>query len=163
MKPRPIRIEGNTAYVKLTRGYEAIIDAASIPDVAGVNWYALVTRGMVYAVRSDRSRTILMHRHIARTPDGLQTDHVNGDGLDNRLENLRHATASENQHNKTAYANNTSGYKGVSWKSAASKWQAVIKVYGKQIHIGVYADPADAGIAYREAAERFHGRFARVE
>ena len=114
---RPIRIDGVLAFITLTKGYEAVIDVADVPLVAGYNWYALVMPRTVYAARNDRSgpkkRNVFMHRVILGEPEGLQTDHKDGNGLNNTRDNLREATISQNGSNRRIGCNNTSGYKGV--------------------------------------------------
>lgn len=95
-KIRTIRVEGNIAYVPLTHGHEAIIDACDASLVDAFNWYARVRPHTVYAVRTTRSgmvkRDSRMHRAIMGDPDGFEVDHINGNGLDNRRDNLRLAT-----------------------------------------------------------------------
>ena len=67
----------------------------------------------VYAVGGDRGRTVLLHRVIAGTPVGMETDHRDRDGLNNRRSNLRNATIAQNRQNAAISADNTSGVKGV--------------------------------------------------
>jgi len=57
---------------------------------------------------------------------------------------------------------NTSGFRGVSWNSRAGKWKAAIVVRGRTRHLGFFADAAEAGAVYEEAAAREFGEFARV-
>ena len=90
-----------------------------------------------------------------------QIDHINGIKSDNRIVNLRLATLSQNQHNRTAYANNTSGYKGV-MLDVSGKWMARIKLNGKSHYLGTFDAPADAHAAYIEAATRMHGPFCNT-
>lgn len=89
-------------------------------------------------------------------PDG-EIDHINRNPSDNRIENLRIATATENARNKGDYANNKSGYRGVTWHKSSSKWMAQIKVFKKNIHLGLFNDPAEAGAAYQAAREKYFG------
>ncbi len=171
---RPIRVEGDVAYVPLTQGYEAIIDAADVHLVDGVNWYALVVRRRdksvwsVYAQWRGRGKngclsTVYLHRVIAGTPDHMMTDHVSGDGLDNRRANLRHATCADNQHNSKKAINNTSGIKGVHWNKQAGKWRAQIQVNRRRMTVGAFTNIDDAAAAYAEASARLHGEFGRTE
>lgn len=88
-------------------------------------------------------------------------DHKNLNKSDNRWNNLRIATASQNQANRRAGRNNTSGFKGVSWSKQAKKWRSRFKKDGKETHIGYFDTPEDASLAYSNAAKRIHGEFAR--
>ena len=164
---RPIRVDGDVAYVTLTMGYEAIIDAADIHLVGGVSWRANKSRNAVYAAhhkRRDGKRSfITMHRVIVSAPENMSVDHINGDGLDNRRANLRLATNAENMWNMRRPARNTSGYKGVSWNKRISKWKAQIQVKGKIMHLGSFDDPQKAHAAYCDAAARHFGEYARTE
>jgi hypothetical protein len=164
---RPVRVVGSLAYVPLTRGYEAVIDACDVPLVDEFNWYARPHRKTVYALRNDYSgespRTVFMHRIIADTPDGFQTDHIDGNGLNNRRDNLRHATNSQNQHNRPAYKTNKSGFKGVCWLKTQKKWQAQISCKGKKHHLGNFDCPELAHEAYVAASKKLHGKFSKTE
>lgn len=163
---RPIRIEGKVAYVPLSRGYEAIIDAADVPLVESYNWCAMVDGHTVYAVRTDytgpKQRKVYLHRLIMGEPEGLQVDHRDGNGLDNRRANLREATPSQNLHNQRLSRANTSGYKGVEWHKAKGKWRARIMINGKQRYLGLFATAEDAYAAYCKASAELHGEFGRT-
>ena len=85
-----------------------------------------------------------------------EIDHVDGDGLNNRIANLREATHSENQQNKSVFKNNSSGFPGVSWHKRSKKWQAFIG-YGKsRKFLGHYKDKELAYAAYVDAKARLH-------
>jgi hypothetical protein len=172
-KARQIRIDGDIAYIPLTRGYEAIIDAADVSLVDGHNWYAHVSKRAdgtiwtVYAYRNHRKdgkkTTIQLHRVILNTPDELKGDHRNGDGLDCRRVNLRLATSTENNRNARTPITNTSGAKGVYWNKRDGKWYARIRADGALRHLGLFSDIADAAAAYAQASRKLHGDFGRVE
>ncbi|WP_081275724.1 HNH endonuclease [Stenotrophomonas maltophilia] len=83
-------------------------------------------------------------------------DHINGNRDDNRLSNLRLATYAQNQQNRGIDRRNTSGFPGVSWDAKLGKWRAKICVNRKQIHIGSFATPEEAGEAYRLAKQKHH-------
>ena len=164
---RPIRIDGNIAYVPLTKGYEAIIDAADVPLISAWNWTTVVGRSNIYAFRSywadKNKRTLYLHRAIMGEPEGFQVDHINGNGLDNRRANLRLATGSQNQHNRGANLHNTSGFKGVTWHKEAQKWQAQVALGGKNKYLGRYNTAEAAHAAYAEASAKYHGKFGRLQ
>jgi hypothetical protein len=165
-KVRPIRVEGNIAFVPLTKGYEAVIDAADVHLVDGRNWCAMALRHTAYAQRTDCSgpkpRTVYLHRAIMGEPDGFQVDHIDSDGLNNRRLNLREATGSQNQHNQRLAKHNTSGLKGVTWHKAAGKWQAQIKLKGKQRFLGLHATLEAAHATYAAASAALHKEFGRI-
>jgi hypothetical protein len=163
-----IRVKGDVAYVSLTQGYEAVIDVGDIPLVSPYKWCVLVCKNTIYAVRGTRrgengypARNICMHRVIAGTQEGFETDHINGNGLDNRRCNLRNTSRAQNSLNTGVKKNNTSGYKGVDWSKTRKKWRARIRVNGERIGLGYYGSPEEAGAAYNEAAKIYHGEFAR--
>jgi hypothetical protein len=163
-KVRPIRIEGDVAYVPLTQGYEAIIDAEDVPLVEGYNWCVsrISKTPNRYAQRcvGISPFTYMMHRVIMGVDDPkVHIDHIDGNGLDNRKVNLRFATALENQWNKGRNKNNSSGYKGVSYNKRAGKWKSRIKEDKKEIHLGYFDTPEEAYEAYCKAAKELHGEF----
>ena len=93
-----------------------------------------------------------------------QTDHIDGDRVNNRIENLREATNTVNQRNRRMLDSNTSGVVGVHWYKRYSKWQAEIGTGGKQNHLGYFKNKQDA-IDVRKAAEigyDYHENHGRV-
>ena len=89
-------------------------------------------------------------------------DHINNRGTDNRIKNLRPATAQQNPKNQKLKEGGTSPLKGVSWHKKSQKWQAQIRSDGKSIYLGTYDHQEDAYFAYCEAALRLHGEFANL-
>lgn len=81
-------------------------------------------------------------------------DHINGDRADNRWENLRLATRSQNMLNKNNALrhDNVSGYRGVSWREETGKWHARITIDGKIVLLGDFRNKEDA-VEARKAAE----------
>jgi len=100
--------------------------------------------------RDGKWVTVLMHRLINNTLDGLETDHINNEKLDNRKCNLRSVTRSVNEHNKPEAAYNTSGAKGVCWDKNRGKWKARININGKTHNIGRYEKFDEAVTARKE-------------
>ncbi len=91
--------------------------------------------------------------------DGYQIDHIDGDGCNNRLSNLRLVSGSDNCRNKRENASNTSGCCGVSYMKKAGKWMAYINIIkNKQSRIGLF-DTLEEAIAARKKAERDYGYF----
>ena len=152
--------------VPLSRGYVALIDAADWPLVSQHRWYSEIKDRTKYARTtrfSGQNRIyVYMHRLIVGEPAGLQVDHRDGNGLNNRRSNLRVATGSQNQMNKGAMPNSTSPFKGVSWNSNAGKWAAVIRKNRKNYYLGLFVDEAKAARRYDDAARVMFGEFARL-
>lgn len=90
-------------------------------------------------------------------------DHINGDRADNRICNLREADDKQNAWNTRRPKHNVSGIKGVSWDEANQQWRASITVNGKGINLGRYTDKEDAAQAYRAAATRYFGEYAKCD
>jgi hypothetical protein len=101
-----------------------------------------------------------MHNAILGRVSGKMTDHRNGITLDNQRHNLRHCTNAENSRNRKLHKNNTSGYKGVSWRKKENKWYTNITVNRKNLHIGGFSCLVKAAKAYDEAARKHFGDFA---
>lgn len=100
----------------------------------------------------DTARKTRLHRFIVKLSDpALIVDHMNGDTLDNRKQNLRIITRAENNKNMRKHINNTSGYTGVMFKDGL--WVANIEISNKKLYIGGYDTKSEANIAYRAAAK----------
>ena len=148
--------------IPLTQGREALVDACDYNFLMQWKWCITVNG---YATRNLKSRGMLtMHRAVVGRYRGnfQQVDHINGDRIDNRRSNLRHATASQNGRNRGKNKNNTSGHKGVWWNKRRKKFYAAIKVNRKSIHLGVFDDPKKASEVYKQAALELHKEFANV-
>ena len=104
-------------------------------------------------------RVILERMLDSKIPQGMQVDHINGKKLDNRRENLRLATQSENQANSSARIG-IYGLKGV--QPHRRKWQARIQKNKKRIYIGLYDTKEEAGLAYNKKAIELFGEFANL-
>jgi hypothetical protein len=89
-------------------------------------------------------------------------DHINCNRDDNRLSNLRLADLTQNQANRPPGKNNTSGFKGVSWRRREKRWTAEITRHGQKIQLGTFLRAEDAAEAYRKAALEHFGEFARA-
>jgi len=90
-------------------------------------------------------------------------DHRDGNRKNNSWNNLRECSRSKNAANQKRRADNSSGFKGVSWAAHAKKWRAQIVVDGDSIHLGYHETRELARLAYIEATDRLNGQFARIE
>lgn len=148
------------ARIKLTQGKYALVDLEDVETLSKNKWSYDAHGGV--ARTGIKGKTVLMHRLIMGAPHGVEVDHINLDTLDNRKENLRIATRSQNAANRRRQSNNTSGYKGVSWNKQRKKWHAYICVENKAITIGRFHSPKEAALAYNKAALTFFGEYARL-
>lgn len=118
-----------------------------------------------YSVICIGDRQYLAHRVVWLYTYGewpnLPIDHINGNRSDNRVENLRLATHSDNQKNRKKGKNNTSGYVGVSWSASHKKWLSSTVLNGKSKFLGRYSTKEEAAIAYINFAKVEHGKYYR--
>lgn len=118
----------------------------------GLNGNKYLANRLAYAV----------HNNIEISDLPRQIDHKDRNTQNNRPQNLRPATHSENICNTGIAKNNTSGFKGVSFKKQTGRWMAKIKIHGKQIHLGYFDTALEASLVRNKAAEKLHGEFARA-
>lgn len=118
-----------------------------------------------YIVLTYKGKKYLAHRlaYAFMTgefpPEGYEVDHIDGNTTNNTWSNLRLATHSQNMHNSKLRANNSSGYKGVTWHKHANKWIAQIQVNGNQIYLGSFNSAEEANSAVMQARVKLHQEF----
>lgn len=155
--------EPDRKLIQLTRGQLAIVDKHDFEELNRYKWHA-TAQG--YAVRriteNGKQLAVYMHRVILKTPKGMDTDHKNGNRLDNRRANLRTATRSQNNHNIGLRRVNRFGMKGVSAETQRGKYRATIMISKVSHYLGSFKTPEEAYTVYCEAATRLHGEFARL-
>jgi hypothetical protein len=145
--------EGHFVWVRASSNRISVGDRAGC---LGVNGY--------WSIRLD-GNLYYEHRlawlwHHGKFPD-IDLDHIDGDKWNNRIENLREATMSENIANSRLSQANHSGRKGVSWNKRLGRWHAYIVVSGKRKHLGFFETLDEASAAYADAAREAFGEFAR--
>lgn len=144
----------------LPDGTEFLIDDEDIPKIFNQSWHIFHSRGKIYIRGWDKKirKKVFIHRVIMSVTDRKdQVDHINGDTLDNRKQNLRVCNNSQNTMNRNKPKSNTSGFKGVS--KSGNKWMANIRSNGIQNYLGTFLTKEDAAKAYNEAVTIFHGEF----
>jgi hypothetical protein len=139
-------------------------------DLFAERWSSFYARTDAhYAYRWKNYKRVWMHRVIVERVLGRELlpseeiDHKDGDGLNNRRDNLRVATRTQNMQNKRINRSSVTKLKGVDYHAKSNAWRARITVNGKVIHLGFFATPDLAFAAYREAAETHFGEFARLK
>jgi hypothetical protein len=140
------------------RGYNG---GVRIGDVAG--WISTKGYRKIRIDGREYRAARLAWLYMAGEWPKAEIDHIDGDRADDRFCNLREATASQNLANAPMRADNTSGFKGVSWCKRAGKWRAHIKINGKSRTLGRFATPERAFIAYMLEAWKHYGDFARID
>lgn len=148
------RVEGDIVYISCKGDkteYEVEIDIEDLPTVDSFKGTWCVIRGycsiLHYNPETRETKRIQMHRLLMEFPEGLQVDHIDRRGWNNRRSNLRVVSDQENKYNRGIQRNNTSGYKGVSYSKRDNVWRAYIQVKGKQIRLGQYEDAVSAALA----------------
>jgi len=109
-----------------------------------------------------KGKYLMVHRaiwvmHNGEIPDGYIIDHIDRNRANNKIENLRLVTPTENNFNREKQSNNKSGRKGVSWHKQKGKWVAQIKIEGRNKFLGFFDSLEEASKVYQEQAKVLHG------
>ena len=148
--------------VYLTKGGITLVDDQDYEKVNAYKWFRKKNNyGGEMAMTTNGPKEYL-HRLIMDPPKGMNVDHINGNGLDNRRANLRICTPAENSRNSKIYSNNTSGFKGLTWHKGSKKWTVRITKNYKRVHVGYFTDVIEAAQAYNLAATKYFGEFAKL-
>lgn len=148
--------------INLSQGKETIVDDSDYDLVMKYKWHFKKAFFSGYATGWVGNGKMRLHSYLMKPPLGYVVDHINGDPLDNRRENLRIVKPIENNRNRRMNENNTTGFRGVYWYTRYSKWVARINVSGKKLHLGYFTDKIEAANAYDQAALKYYGDFAHV-
>lgn len=161
-RPPHICACGETAFVRLTGPWTAVVDADDMPLFERGRWTACINKaGDPYAGRTESGKKVYLHKVILPVGEGMVPDHQNRNTLDCRRRNLRSATHSQNQMNSEGRPRKRkSKYKGVARRNDRDKWCATIRAEKKKIFIGYYDTEEAAAKAYDAKAIELHKEFA---
>lgn len=153
--------------IQLTQDKVTVVDDADFDWLSQWKWFAHFNFYNWYAARTvwqldGKSHTVKMHRIIIAAGDGTEIDHIDGDGLNNRRDNLRVVTHQQNMFNRSTTRKNISGFKGVTWHKRDLIWQVNIGCNGKTKYLGSFHDAEEAARVYDAAARKLFGEFARL-
>ncbi len=149
------------AIIKTKKGEEILVDDSDYEWLSKFTWYIDSIGYARRHLRVDGKYTkIRMHQEIMNTPSRHDTDHTNGNRLDNRRCNLRVCTRSENSSNRGANSNNKTRLKGVSKNVDCETFRAEITVNKQKIYLGSFCTPEEAQQAYIAASLEYHGAFS---
>ena len=156
-----------TVKIPLSRGIFALIDESDLPLIEKHKWHVNKSPYNIHAATNIKQenkqwKLFKMHRFILNAPKEMQVDHINHDGLDNRRENLRLCTPSQNSANRRARKNGTSKFRGVSWHKVDRKWMVALAKEGRIEYVGRFENEIEAAKAYNTKAIELHGAFAHL-
>jgi len=142
--------------IPLTKGHVALVDDEDFEALSRFHWQFLSGYRTGYAIRSKKPvpGRLLMHREIMKCPAGLEVDHVNGDGLDNRRENLRLATHTLNLRNYVHQKRNRKHDLPMGVSPVGKKFGARIMRNRRLFWLGNYDTPQQASEVYQAARRK---------
>jgi len=134
------------------------IDEADLETIRPYTWLICNDAPRFYALTYINRKPVRMHQMLTGFP---KTDHKDGNGLNNKRDNLRVCNSNQNQHNRRKHKTGSSKYKGVRL-TPTGKWQARIKFHSKEIYIGSFDFEIDAAKAYDSKAKELFGEFCNT-
>jgi hypothetical protein len=170
--PSEIEIFNDHAEIVLTDRYgaekaRALIDLGDVDAVSDHRWVAdrrdCATYVRGYPAGNRGAGLVYLHRFLVGPGDKLTVDHWNGDGLDNRRENIRAVTQGQNNQNRAMSPKNKSGHRGVHWDADRGKWFAQVRDNGRAVALGRFDDIEEAARVATEARERLYENFQTRE
>lgn len=146
---------------------DLLLDDTDKLRLRGIKFHIVRTnkKGKEYVTFNKNSKTVYLHRFLLNAESGQEVDHINGNGIDNRRNNLRICTHRQNQLNQKKRKNCISKFKGVSLKNDHGRkksWIARIHVNGKTKILGYFLTEIEAALKYNDAAKKHYGEFAKL-
>ena len=146
--------DGKLYWKKVAHSNKQYLVGKEVGSIHKTGYRHVTWMGKIHKVH--RLIFLLEHGYLPK-----EIDHINGDRQDNRLENLREVTRSENQFNKAMCSNNTSGFRGVNWHKHSKSWVVRVCTKGKTKILGYFKDLELAGLVADEARNLYHGKYAK--
>lgn len=151
------------AEIILSDGKIAIVDDCDFERLSKFKWQSFTRGKCTYARRSVKvkreTKNFSMHNEIL----GLKNiDHIDGNGLNNKRDNMRPCSHVENMRNRRKHIFKTSKFKGVAWKKTHQKFESYIRMAGTLIPLGYFDSQKEAAEIYNLAAALFFGKFAKL-
>lgn len=153
-----------TKSFQLPNGSTVLVDDIDFPLALQYKWQFCkgYAKRDVWIPETQTKHSVYLHRELLGVATGVQVDHRNGNGLDNRRKNLRPCTQQQNQFNSHKKAATSSTYKGVTYSPKRSKWIGQLMVDRKTHNLGYFLTEMAAALAYDRAALHFFGEFANL-
>lgn len=148
--------------LRTTDGFLFLVPAECKERVMTRKWTRRKSKKTCYVIATDNQEERRLHRWLVGAKPGDWCDHINHRGMDNRMENIRLVSASQNAMNriKKPWKEDVmpaSQYKGIHLRKPENVWRAVICKNGKRTNLGDYDNEIDAALAYDRAAKLIHG------
>ena len=145
--------------------FKVLFDLEDYGFISSQKWMINKSKGSktyynFYVMNHDRK---LLHRLLMDSPNRMIIDHINGDSMDNRKENLRICTIRDNSKNNKMHKHNKSGHKGVFWYyyNNVNKWKVYICVNNERMNLGYYDTYEEACKVREDAEKKYFGEFNR--
>lgn len=145
--------------IPLLRGGYTLVDKEDYDKYSKYVWYKNAQGRVVSVLKGKARPPVRLHRVIMNAPKGYEVDHINHNPLDNRRENLRICTHSQNMKNLKLRCDNSTGYRGVSPYGKSGKFRCTITCDGKTYYFNSFDTPEEAYERYKEMSKKLHGEY----
>lgn len=142
-------MESEIVKIQFSNGQIGIFDYCDLPILAKFKWYPVKKHNCWYIYANTENSTTTFHKEKMRPPKGMEVDHIDGNGLDNRELNLRISSHMMNQNNFTRPVENgsKSQYRYVNWCNTRQQWRVQITFNNKTKTIGSFSNEIEAATA----------------